>query len=47
MNSFSNLNGREDVEYTMFSFVEGKYFIYQSHVGGAKGFLLVTKDAFK
>ncbi len=37
----------EDVEYLVFSFVGGKYFIYQSHVDGARGFLLVTKDAFK
>ncbi len=48
MNWFFGLNGREDVEYLVFSFVRGKYPIYQSHiVDGARSFLPITKDIFK
>jgi hypothetical protein len=47
MNWFSNLNGKENDEYLMFSFVGDKYPIYQSYVDGARNFLSITKDVFK
>jgi hypothetical protein len=40
------LNGGKDVVYLVFSFVEHKYPIYQSHVDGGEEKQLVTKDVF-
>jgi hypothetical protein len=48
MNWFFDLNGREDAECLVFSFIGGKYPIYQSHiVDGATSFLPISKDIFK
>jgi hypothetical protein len=40
MNWFSHLNGKEDVEYFLFSFVGGKHLIYKSGVDGLEVFYM-------
>jgi hypothetical protein len=40
MNWFSHLNGKEDVEYNMFSYVGGKHLIYKFCVDGLEVFYM-------
>jgi hypothetical protein len=40
------LNGKEDVVYFAFSFVDHRYIVYQSHVDGGGEKKLVTANVF-